>query len=252
MNPRPLAVVTGAGKRVGRAIAIELAHAGFDLALTYRHSEHEIHETANLAQHAAVERAGTFTIDLHKADFENDDDVNRLGLALASKPRIDAIVHNASVYERSPFNTLSNDEMLRHYQVNAIVPALLTRSASRLLAESPLPGGGAVVCMSDMHLQGRPQKDFLAYAMSKAALDNMVQNLARELAPRIRVNAIAPGVLCWPDDTPADVRKTYEARIPLGRAGTPADAANMVRWLILEAQYVTGETIRLDGGRWLM
>jgi len=78
-----------------------------------------------------------------------------------------------------------------------------------------------------------------------------VEALARELAPRVRINAIAPGVVAWPDGTSVQERAAYEARTPLDRSGTPEDAAAMVRWLVLEAPFVTGEVIRLDGGRWL-
>jgi pteridine reductase len=101
---------------------------------------------------------------------------------------------------------------------------------------------------------GRPRKDFAAYAMSKAALVEMVHCLARDLAPQVRVNAIAPGVIAWPEagyeSDPIDQAK-YVRRIPLGRAGTPEDAAKVVRWLAFEATYITGEVIRVDGGRWL-
>ncbi len=72
-----------------------------------------------------------------------------------------------------------------------------------------------------------------------------------EMAPDVRVNAVAPGVVAWPDAAPADMRQRYESRIPLARPGTPEDAAECVRWLALDAHYVTGESIRLDGGRWL-
>jgi pteridine reductase len=87
--------------------------------------------------------------------------------------------------------------------------------------------------------------------MSKSALHSMVEALALELAPAVRINGIAPGVVAWPDDAPADERAAYESRIPLVRAGTPDDAAHLVRSMIEDMPYVTGTVIRLDGGRWL-
>ena len=90
--------------------------------------------------------------------------------------------------------------------------------------------------------------------MSKAAIVEMVRSLARELAPQVRVNGVAPGVVAFPESGPdADekAQQAYLRRVPLGRSGTPEDAAEMVRWLALDATYVTGEVIRLDGGRWL-
>jgi pteridine reductase len=87
--------------------------------------------------------------------------------------------------------------------------------------------------------------------MSKSALHCMVEALALEVAPAVRVNAIAPGVVAWPDDAPLEEREAYESRIPLARAGTPEDAARLVRSIIEDMPYVTGSVIRLDGGRWL-
>jgi pteridine reductase len=87
--------------------------------------------------------------------------------------------------------------------------------------------------------------------MSKAAIHCMVESLALELGPAVRVNAVAPGVVAWPDDAPAEERAAYEARIPLARPGTPEDAARMVRSITEDMPYVTGSVFRLDGGRWL-
>ena len=131
---------------------------------------------------------------------------------------------------------------------------LLTKHLAAKLADSPLKGGGAVVALCDMHAMGRPRKDFSAYSMSKAALAEMVQSLARELAPKVRVNGVAPGVVAFPEaghESDPEMQKAYLSRVPLQRAGTPEDAAEAVRWLALDATYVTGEIVRLDGGRWL-
>jgi pteridine reductase len=117
-----------------------------------------------------------------------------------------------------------------------------------------MEGGGSIVAMCDIHAMGRPRKEYLAYSMSKAALAEMVQTLARELAPRVRVNGVAPGVVVFAEsgaDADPAMQKAYLSRVPLGRSGTPEDAARAVRWLAMEATYVTGEIVRLDGGRWL-
>ncbi|MBL8965117.1 MAG: SDR family oxidoreductase, partial [Phycisphaerae bacterium] len=100
----------------------------------------------------------------------------------------------------------------------------------------------------------RPLRDHAVYCMSKAALVEMVRSLARELAPAIRVNGVAPGVVNFPEEGPESdpiFQRAYVSRVPLGRPGTPRDAAEVVRWLAMDAQYVTGEIIRVDGGRWL-
>jgi len=243
---RPLAVVTGARHRVGAAVAIELARVGFDLLLTSRRDRSELDETAS-----AAERAGDGSCAVRRTvvDLNSSDSLASFESALGSLPRLDALIHNASSYGPSPLSQVTEGQLLGHYRVNAMAPLLLTRAAWGPLRRSLLPGGAAVVCFGDIHVDGRPRRDHVAYAMSKAALTHMVECLAREMAPHVRVNAIAPGVIAWPHDTPAEERRRYEARIPLDRPGTPEDAAKMVRWLVTEAHYVTGEVIRLDGGR---
>jgi len=248
---RPVALVTGAAHRVGAAVALELAAAGFDLVLTCHTRSAELEITAQAARDAAAASGGACSVELHRVDFADIAAVGAFAAELAGRDRCDALIHNASVYEPSPLGSITDDELVRQYRVNAVAPLLLTQAAGELLRRSTLVGGGAVVCFSDIHVLGRPRLRFAAYSMSKAALTQMVEGLARELAPQVRVNAIAPGVVAWPDDTPAAERERYELRIPLRRPGTPEDAAKLVRWLVLDATYVTGEIIRLDGGRWL-
>jgi pteridine reductase len=168
-------------------------------------------------------------------------------------PRCDVLVHNASVYGPTPLEMMSAETAQLFWKVNTLAPLLLTKLLAGRLAESTLPGGGAVVAMADIHAAGRPRRGFAAYSMSKAALVEMVQTLARELAPKVRVNAVAPGVVAWPEDgkeSEAD-KQAYLKRVPLERAGTPEEAAEAVRWLALEAHYTTGQVVRVDGGRFL-
>lgn len=246
---RPVALVTGAGRRVGRAIAVELARAGCDVLVHYHASLAEARETARLVGKAGG-RAGLIGIDLaDSAGLEA-----AAGELARSLPRLDVVVHNASSYVRTPLETLTATQAQEAYAVNALAPLLLTRALASRLAKSPRPGGGAVVAMADIHAMGRPRAGFVAYSMAKAALVEMVASLARELAPKVRVNAVAPGVVAWPEagpDSAAAMQKAYLARVPLGRAGTPQDAAAAVRWLALEARYTTGQVVRVDGGRWL-
>ncbi len=118
-----------------------------------------------------------------------------------------------------------------------------------------MKGGGAVVAMADIHAMGLPRPAFSAYAMSKAALVEMVRSLARELAPRVRVNGVAPGVVAWPEqgyESESGAQAAYLKRVPLARAGAPEEAAAAVAWLAMDATYVTGQILRLDGGRSLM
>lgn len=246
---RPLALITGGTKRVGLAIAATLADSGFDLALHYR-SDPAAAEAA-----AAALRTRGAHITLHPADLADLASADAFARSLADTlPRLDALVLNASSYRPTPLTTLTPAQLTAEFNVNAAAPALLAvRLADRLRA-SDYPAGPSIVAMLDIHALGRPRRDHLAYAMSKAALNETVRTLARELAPRVRVNALAPGVIAWPDSGPdadPDFQARYLARVPLARAGTPQDAADAACWLITSARYTTGQVIRVDGGRWL-
>ena len=175
MTPdRPTALVTGGARRVGRAIALAFARAGCDLVVTYRTSASE---ADSLVEAAGEHGAG---VRLERLDLNDLDATAALGKRLAADlPRLDALVHNASIYAPTPLAEVTPEDALRYYRVNALAPLLLTRDLAGRLAESPLPGGGSVVAMCDMHAMGRPRKRFSAYAMSKAALVEMVRTLAR-------------------------------------------------------------------------
>ena len=225
-------------------MALELARDGFDLVLTHR-----------------ADRDGAMSAAEEARRMGRSADVRFLDLAdLASLASfadacgagaVDALAIVASSYERTPFGSIAPDAAAREVRVNALAPLLLVQAFTDRLAASRLEGGGAVVVFGDIHAAGRPRRDFAPYLMSKAALHGMVESLALELAPRVRVNAIAPGVVAWPDGTPETERTTYESRIPLARPGTPDDAARLVRTLVRDMHYVTGSVLRLDGGRWL-
>lgn len=240
-------LVTGAAKRVGRAVALELARSGCALELTYRSSADAMRATADAARAAAREAGHAIDVRTHRVDLADLAAVEALAAELAARGALAGIVHNASVYAPTELDGVSAADALGHFTVNALAPLLLTSRLAGRLREA----GGSVVLFSDIHVLGRPRRRFVAYSMSKAAATDLVATLAVELAPAVRVNGIAPGVVAWPDDVALDERARYEARIPLARPGTPEDAARCVRWLLLEATYVTGETIRVDGGRWL-
>lgn len=246
---RPVALVTGGAVRVGRAVCLEFARRGCDILLTHLTRPEAAAEVC--AQVAALGGRGTCA----RLDLSDLAAVEAFAHRVAKlTPRMDVLVHNASLYAPTPLASVTPADLLRNYTVNAAAPLLLTRGLAGRLAESDLAGGGAVVAMGDMHALGRPRRGFCAYAMSKAALGEMVRTLALDLAPKVRVNGVAPGVVAFPDsgfESDPNMQARYLQRVPLNRAGTPEDAANAVRWLALEANYVTGEMVRLDGGRWL-
>jgi len=246
---RPVALVTGGARRVGRAIALALARGGCDVIFTYNRSADEAQSLARELSRAGSEAS------FYQLDLADGPAVEQFAATLAETlPRLDVVVHNASIYGPSPLDELTAEDAMNHYRVNALSPLVLTARLAPLLARSTIPGGGAVVAVADIHAMGRPRRDHAAYSMSKAAVAEMVRSLARDLAPRVRVNGIAPGVIAWPEsgeESTPEAQAKYIRRIPLGRAGTPEDAGEVVRWLALEATYLTGEVVRVDGGRWL-
>lgn len=244
-------LITGGTRRVGLAIARAFAtrNAGSHLILTTREASPDA-----AAARKELEALGA-TVAIERLDTGDLTAVEAFAQGLSrSRQSLDALVLNASSYDETPLDHMRASDLDRHMRVNAFGPVLLARGLSGLLAGSPRPHGGAIVAMADMHVLGRPRKNLLPYSMSKSALVEAVRSLARELAPRVRVNAVAPGVIEWPTSGPdanPEFQEAYLKRVPLQRAGTPGDAAEVVRWLALDASYTTGEIIRVDGGRWL-
>lgn len=170
-------------------------------------------------------------------------------------PRLDVLVLNASAYYPTPTAEITARSAHELFDANALAPLIIARAFSPLLRRSSLPGGGAIVGMADVHAMGpagRPRAGYVAYSMSKAAMLEMLLSLARELAPAVRVNAVAPGVVAFPESGPESdpaEQAAYLRRVPLARAGTPEDAAEAVAFLALRARYTTGHVLRCDGGR---
>ena len=234
------ALITGGARRVGRHVALHLAERGWDIAITYNRSAADASALAE-----RVEGLGRECV-VVEADFTDPPvAAARVGDVLARRfPRLDLLLHNASLYERGGLLETDHAQLRRLLAVHAESPVLLTQRLAPLLRAA----GGSVIVMSDEQLE-RPGPVYAAYSLSKAALENAVKSLARELAREVTVNAIAPGVVEWPHDMPTAARENYLKRVPLARAGTPQDVANLVEFLCIGGRYITGQTIRLDGGR---
>lgn len=252
---RPVVLVTGAARRVGAAICRALAQpsdsapGGAHVVLTFRESASD---AAALVGRIDADGA---TAEARRLDLNDLDALDGFARELVKDHgAVDAVVHNASIYEPAPMGEITREDCERHLRLHATAPLLLTQALAPSLRASALPGGGSVVMMLDIHALGRPRKGFIAYAMSKAALAELVPHLARELAPEVRVNGVAPGAVLFADkgqDSDRKMQARYLSRVPLGRVGTPEEAAEAVRWLTFGATYTTGQIIRVDGGRWI-
>ena len=239
---RPCALVTGATRRVGRAIALELARAGHDIVATW-HTDASGAESLGADVRALGVQCRALQLDL------GSDAVDAAAHVLAGIHAIDALVLNAASWRASPWDAPMAQAAIEAFRVNALGPVRLVQALTPLLRASAAAGGASVVAVGDVHARGIPVRGYGAYMMSKAALHHAVQQMAAELAPAVRVNGVLPGVVAWPDDMPAERREALLARIPLQRAGTPEDVARLVRFLCTEAPFITGTLIPVDGGR---
>lgn len=245
---RSRALVTGAGRRVGRATALELAGSGFDVAVHYRSSEREAERVAASCRELG---ADAFTL---RADLASAEQCAGLVDEVRARwDRLDVLVNNASLFRPVPFAELDCatwDEMLA---VNLRAPFLLSRGLLGLLEAggaaigAPEGQGGVVVHLCDIGAE-RPLKGHAHYSVSKAGLLMLVRAMAVELAPAVRTVGVSPGQVAWPPDYPPERRAKLLKRIPMGRVGAPADVARLVRHLVTEAHYVNGAVIPVDGG----
>jgi hypothetical protein len=237
MSPRPVALVTGSARRLGRAIALHLAARGWDLAVHYRGSADDAAQTARDIG-ALGARAETFA-----ADLADEAQCSALLPAVAARlGRIDAVVNNASLFEYDAVADFSYAAMDRHWRANTAPAIVLARALHAA-------GGGAVINLVDQKLWN-PNPDYLSYTLSKAALEAATTLLAQALAPRTRVCGVAPGVtlLSGPMDA-AEFERAHKLT-PLERSSTPEDIARAVLFL-LESPAITGTTLLVDGGQHL-
>jgi pteridine reductase len=235
-----LALVTGGAKRVGRAIVERLAGAGFDIAFTYLSSETEAQSLR-----ADLEPVGRRCLAIRADLTRPEEAAGQITSTIESAfGRLDVLVNNASLYLPGNLEQADIEAGRRMWAVHVESPLLLCQRLAPLLRRC----GGSVVNLVDL-LAERPWPQYLAYCASKAGLWNLTLGLARSLAPDVTVNGIAPGVVEWPADYPESERQKYLKRVPLGRAGTPRDVAEAVHYLCTAGRYVTGQILRLDGGR---
>ena len=236
-----VALVTGAGVRVGREIALELARVGMHVAVHYHASASEAEETASLAREHGVE-AETFVADLGAGAAEAGRLVGEVGERWG---RLDVLVNSAAIFPRTPWDAIDEATWDRTLAVNLKGPFFTAWHAAALIR---LSGGGSIVNIADW-AGLRPYSNYMPYVISKGGLVTMTKAMARELAPEIRVNAVAPGPVLLPEDMGPAAAQNVVAGTLLQRLGDPMDVASSVVYLVSMTDFVTGHILVVDGGR---
>jgi pteridine reductase len=233
-----VALVTGAGRRVGRTIALALGARGMRVVVHYNGTRDGAEETARLIASAG----GRAT--LEQADLSDPRAAESLvDRVVASNGSLGALINSAAIMRRTPIGAVSVDDWDAMFAVNVRAPFFLSQRAAPALAASR----GAIVNIADLAaFESWPA--YVPHGMTKAAVVQMTRAMARALAPDVRVNAVAPGVVLLPEGWSAEDAEHLRSTTPLARLGTPEDVAHAVIFL-LEAEYITGEVIRVDGGR---
>jgi NAD(P)-dependent dehydrogenase (short-subunit alcohol dehydrogenase family) len=235
-------LVTGGAKRLGRAIALDLARHGWNIALHYHASEKEARATAADAATSGVKVA------LLKADLGQEADTATLiERAVAELGPLCALVNSASQFENDDWYSVSRESWDRHMETNLRAPFVLSQAFAR---QVPRDGRGAIVNIVDQRVL-KPTPQFFSYSLSKAGLKWLTTTLAQALAPRVRVNAVGPGpTIINARQSQTDFARQREATV-LGRGAEPQDVCDAVRYLLL-AEAVTGQMIAVDGGQHLI
>ena len=235
-----VALVTGGGRRVGRALALALAGRGATVAVHFNESGKGAREVAaEIAKQKAGGRVETFAADLTKPDAPAEL-VKRVVDSLGG---IDVLINSAAVMIRTPFGEIDAETWDHIFALNLRAPFFLTQAAAPHLRRAK----GAVVNIADL-AAFETWPAYIPHGLAKSGVVQMTRALARVLAPEVRVNAVAPGTVLLPDDFSDKDAAHLNETTPLKREGTPADVASAMLFL-LDADYITGETIIVDGGR---
>ena len=234
------AIVTGSAIRIGREICLQLASRGANIVVNYRSSAQAANE---LVEQITAMNVRALAI---QGDVSKSDDIRRISQeARAAFGRVDVLVNNASIYPKTPIESLTEREWDESIAVNLKGPFLCCLEFGRHMVES---GGGAIVNLADWAAY-RPYADYLPYLTAKGGIITMTMAFAKELAPTVRVNAIAPGPIHPPLDLAADEVEEARAGTLLGRWGSPKDIAAAAVFLIEGSDFITGAVLPVDGGR---
>lgn len=236
----PVALITGAAKRIGAAMATRLHNEGFRVIIHYGHSKDDAYALAQKLNNVRPESATCL-----QANLCDSEEVKALSdNAVSVWGQLDVLVNNASSFYPTPIGSISEDDWLSLVGSNVKGPLFLSQALAPALRKTK----GCIVNMVDMHIE-RPLPKHSVYLLAKSGLASLTQSLAIDLAPDIRVNGIGPGAILWPErEMEDDEKDKLLSSIPLGELGKPDDIAQTLSFLV-SASYVTGQIIFVDGGR---
>ena len=235
------ALVTGASRRIGAAIARRLHAEGASVAIHYRHSKTEADEICNRLNTIRVDSARLFQADLNAGG----ELIGLIDMVVEWSGRLDILVNNASSFYPTPLGQITEENWSDLVGSNLKAPLFLAQAAAPHLRASH----GNIVNIIDIHAY-RPLRDHAVYGAAKAGLVMLTRSLAKDLAPEVRANGVAPGAISWPENGMSDsVKQEIIDQVPLQRTGAPEDIAGCVVYLVRDASYVTGQIIAVDGGR---
>lgn len=240
-----VALVTGGARRIGSAIVNRLHAAGFNIIIHYCESRKEAYALAEQLNH---QRPGSATT-LQAGFGEQHDAIQCIERAVDWCGRLDVLINNASVFIRTPLQENHATAQAQMWNTNVHTPFWLSEASYPFLAKDH----GCIVNLTDIHAE-KPIKEYGIYCQTKAALKMQTELLAREYAPLVRVNAVAPGAIAWPEGA-NELNTAQKAKIlaktPLNCHGDPKWIAHAV-YALVENEFITGQTLRVDGGRSLM
>lgn len=239
-----VALITGGAHRIGASIARYLHAEGMNLVIHYRNSQDAAHQ---LQKELHSERPDSVVL-VRGNLLTNGVLSNLVFETTESFGRLDVLINNASTFYPTPIGQASEKEWDDLIGTNLKAPFFLSQAAASALIENE----GCIVNIADIY-GDRPLKNHTIYSAAKAGLIMMTKSLARELGPKVRVNAVAPGVILWPEGQLDDMAKhRIIASTPLKRSGNPDDVARTVLFLVRDAEFITGQIMAVDGGRWIV
>lgn len=240
-NQTKTILITGGAKRIGQQIARTLHNTGHNVMVHYRSSAGAAHQlidelNADRPDSAAAVQGDLLDVACIPSILEQ---------TIETFGQLDCLINNASTFYPTPIELINTEFWDDLMGSNLKAPAFMVKSAAPLLRQS----NGSIINIVDIYAR-KPLANHPVYCAAKAGLEMLTKSLASDLAPEIRVNAVSPGAILWPEsNTHVPSQTELLAKIPLQRLGEPSDIANLVRFLIDEGSYITGQTIAVDGGR---